>query len=219
MRVSTFGFSIAALALFFSACGDDGPVATGGAAGSTTTGGTAGTGAAAGTGATAGTGGTAGTGASTGTAGNGGCGGGCNTGECMTAADCAADEYCLLPEDCYPVGMCALKSSACNGATDAACGCNGTSYSSACEAAAAGESVHISVTECSDPPAGQFPCGTGYCKLGEEYCRSDSNGVACAAIPASCGGTATCVCVLDGTDCTICYPTKADGILALGCGG
>lgn len=100
--------------------------------------------------------------------GTGGCGGGClDPGQCYDSGECAAGEFCLH-DNCYPVGECKPILKDCHAGSSEVCGCNGTVYDDACAAAAAGESSYLSFTECSTPPAGQFPCGTGYCKLDAE---------------------------------------------------
>ena len=147
-------------------------------------------------------------------------GGGCpGPGECIDTADCGPGEYCRFLELCHPFGDCVPKSEACGGPATEVCGCDGKVYASRCDAAAAGESVHVSLTECSEPPEGQFPCGSGYCTVGVEYCRQDADDeIGCAAMPNGCEATPTCSCIITATDCAICGPTKGGGALALSCG-
>jgi len=150
--------------------------------------------------------------------GGGGCGGGClGPGECYSSSDCAADQYCLQ-QDCYPWGQCALIPGDCPADPSPACGCNGTAYDSSCAAAVAGQSAHLSLTECSDLPAGQFPCGAGFCSLADEYCRQGSDGaLACLARPAECADDPSCGCLAGEIGCGLCTPTKGGGALATEC--
>lgn len=171
---------------------------------------------------TAGTGGASATSSSTtttsDTGGTGGCGGGCiDPGQCHSSSDCAANEYCLQ-DNCYPIGNCTPVPSDCPSNADSVCGCDGIAYDDACAAAAAGQSAYLSVTECSVPPAGQLPCGTGYCSLTDEYCRQGSDGaLACIALPAACANDPSCSCVIGEIDCSVCTPTTAGGALATEC--
>jgi len=198
MRPITFGFahllfaSVAALA----ACGSGVDTTGGGASTSSSS-----------------------TSASSSTSTSGGCGGGClGPGDCYTSGDCNAGEYCRRTEDCNPQGTCAPVADACPGAQSPVCGCDGTSYASVCEAAMAGQSAHVSVTECTDPPAGKFPCGTGYCDLATEYCRQSKDGtIACQPVPTACASDPTCPCLAGKVDCSVCYPMKAGGALELAC--
>ncbi|UQA58733.1 hypothetical protein [Polyangium aurulentum] len=170
-----------------------------------------------------GTGGSGGSGgasssSSGGDGGTGGCGGGCvDPGQCYDTADCAAGEFCQL-DNCYPIGQCKPNPTDCPAVADQVCGCNGTVYDNACAAAAAGQSGYLSFTECSNPPAGEFACGTGYCKLDTEYCRQGTDGaLACAAKPAECGADSDCECLSGKTNCSVCMPAKGGGLLLTVC--
>lgn len=154
--------------------------------------------------------------ASSGSGGSGGCGGGClDPGQCYESSECKANEYCLH-DNCYPIGQCTPMPDACT--PDPVCGCNGKIYADACTASADGQSGYLSYTECSDPPAGQFPCGTGYCTLASEYCRQGTDGaLSCMALPAECAADPSCSCVIDKTTCGTCTPTKGGGELLTQC--
>lgn len=158
------------------------------------------------------------TAASSSTSGSG-CGGGClGPTDCFTNDDCKTGEVCMRPEDCDPEGTCAPVADACSGAQSPVCGCDGVSYASPCAAAMAGQSAHLSATECSTSPAGEFPCGTGYCELATEYCRQAQDGtLACQPVPAACASDPTCDCVDDKVGCSACTSTKAGGAVALAC--
>jgi hypothetical protein len=82
----------------------------------------------------------------------------------------------------------------------------------------AGQSPHISLTECTTPPAGQFPCGAGYCDLATQYCRQSKDGtIACQPLPAACASDPTCSCIAGKVDCGVCSPTKGGGALESEC--
>lgn len=149
-----------------------------------------------------------------------GCGGGClGVGECGSAADCGDSEYCQKDEDCLGLGRCAPLPTTCAAPVDpseAVCGCNGELYATACEANQAGQSAHVSVTECSTPPAGMFACGDGYCDVSTEYCAQvDGGDIGCRALPAACT-VPSCDC-FDYNVCGTCIPRSDGGLLGLHC--
>lgn len=148
----------------------------------------------------------------------GGCGGGClGPGQCYSKGDCSAEEFCLQ-DNCYPIGQCTPIANACPGAQGEACGCHGVLYKDACSAAEAGYSTHLSVTECSALPPGQFPCGSGFCDLMSQYCRQGTDGsLTCATPPPECAAELSCSCLAGQIDCGICWPTKGGGSLATEC--
>ena len=116
------------------------------------------------------------------------------------------------------MGTCAPIPGDCPADASLVCACDGKVYDTACDAAAAGQSAHVSLTECSALPDGMFPCGDGFCKLAVEYCRVGSDGVpACAAPPPACANDASCGCLAGNIDCGSCSPTKGGGALATLC--
>ena len=61
---------------------------------------------------------------------------------CTNNATCIATEYCQKSEGtCAGDGVCAMRPDVCTTEVDPACGCDGTTYNNACEAAVAGVSV------------------------------------------------------------------------------
>ena len=89
-------------------------------------------------------------------------------------------------------------------------------YSNECNAQQAG--VDITTADKCTPPTGTFACGTTYCDKAGTYCAvlvSDVAGVpddhACRALPAGCGGAATCSCLAGEACGDRCSGTLADG--------
>jgi hypothetical protein len=110
-------------------------------------------------------------------------------GECDPApadcggATCAANEYCDYGAACSGAGTCRRRPEACPDIYSPGCGCDGTTYGNACEAAAAGVSV-ASDGECGAAGLCSPPCGPG------ESCQ------ACRG-----AGGVIYVCLPDGTIC------------------
>lgn len=75
-----------------------------------------------------------------GVAGEGGVAGGGGSG-CTTNEDCDAADYCASDVSCDEPGECVARPVLCPLVFDPVCGCNGTTYSNSCEAAAAGVRV------------------------------------------------------------------------------
>ena len=70
---------------------------------------------------------------------------------CKSNDDCAENEYCATPPgECDGGGECAVKPEICTEIWDPVCGCNDKTYSNACSAAAAGQSVAYK-GECRKP--------------------------------------------------------------------
>ena len=158
-----------------------------------------------------------------------GCGGGCHDdddyeehddhddGDCFGDGDCADGQYCAM-HDCTQ-GICSPKPADCHAAApEPVCGCDGVTYESACVAAQAGRSTKLFAAECQPAPAGQFPCGAGFCAAGTEYCHVDASGQAtCQAQPDGCEAS-DCPCLMDATGCYECG-FKGDGLYVDQCQG
>ncbi|MDQ3035703.1 MAG: hypothetical protein M3Y87_25075 [Myxococcota bacterium] len=93
-------------------------------------------------------------------------------GGCSGNGDCAGTEYCSLPEaTCSGVGACQMRPEFCIGIFDPVCGCDGTTYGNACNAAAAGVNVQHR-GECGAPdvclgaPAPTCCFDDGHCAVG-----------------------------------------------------
>jgi hypothetical protein len=71
---------------------------------------------------------------------------------CADNSQCAGEEFCATaPGMCGAFGECTERPQDCPPVSDPACGCDGTTYGNACEAAAAGVSVEFDGT-CVVPP-------------------------------------------------------------------
>ena len=133
----------------------------------------------------------------------------CKPPACTGNDDCMDREYCAKAEgDCDGEGACQPRPLGCPDVWDPVCGCDGRTYSNACDAAAAGVNVDYP-GECVPPPcSGNDQCG------GREYC---------AKAPGDCDGRGTCetrpqacplifepVCGCDG----VTYPNKCFAAMA-----
>jgi hypothetical protein len=130
-------------------------------------------------------------------------------------ATCGRNEYCDYdgPVSCGAAdgtGVCRARPTVCAPDTTIVCGCDGTSYPSACEAAAHGTDV-ASTGSCGGDAV--FACGpSDLCTTASEYCQVTMGGAAgsppryaCRALPASCAMPATCAScfpVTPGGSCT-----------------
>ncbi|HET9954219.1 MAG TPA: DUF6748 domain-containing protein [Polyangiaceae bacterium] len=123
-------------------------------------------------------------------------------------SECAAGEYCDFPPgaNCGRAdapGVCASKPQICTKEFKPVCGCDGVTYSNACQAAASGVSVEF------DGPCAPEPkvCGTivglscdegEYCDFGVGQCLTADAGGECRPFPQVCLEIFDPVCGCDG---------------------
>ncbi|MEZ6084416.1 MAG: Kazal-type serine protease inhibitor domain-containing protein [Phycisphaerae bacterium] len=127
--------------------------------------------------------------------------------ECFDNSECEPDEMCLTGDGCGAAGECVLKPVACPDNFDPVCGCDGQTYSNACNASAAGVNVDydgVCVITCQN----DNECLPG------EYCATDVGacgaGGECKTIPVACTQEYIPVCGCDGqTYSNKCYAAKA----------
>lgn len=106
---------------------------------------------------------------------------------CANDQECPAGAYCRRDVgDCQGEGTCALRGRACPAIWIPVCGCDGHTYSSACEAEATGVNV-ASTGMCDIPCDVASPCGSGqFCELPPGVCASNLDQGRCVEIPDLC---------------------------------
>lgn len=171
-------FALVALA----ACGNDGESGAGGQAGAS------------------------GSGGSAGTAGSGGTGGAGGQSGAWCAQECTEAEYCAGPS-CEGEGTCEQRPTTCPAVVDPVCGCDGTTYENACEAAKAGVRVDFE---------GQCPCSSNQDCFAFQYCDQGTvcaNGSgSCIERPQDCPAVFVPVCGCDGTTYSNACEAHAAGV-------
>lgn len=130
---------------------------------------------------------------------------------CTVSDDCAIEEYCAkLLGDCDGEGTCTLRPVVCPRSVEPVCGCDGVTYSNACYAAAAGQSVDYP-GECGMPCFENDDCPA------DQYCAKylgdcDGEGQCADRLPdiVQCFAVWDPVCGCDGeTYSNACYAAKA----------
>ena len=150
---------------------------------------------------------------------------------CGGAGDCKYTEWCDLGGYCPNVltkkGTCKPKPTACPDLYAPTCGCDGTVYSSPCDAQSAG--VDVNKEGGCVAPAGWLGCGGGFCMTDLSYCIATPNDAvspqdpiktyySCANLPTACQKSTDCACFPKNVPCPQTSCLYKDGF-TVGCPG
>ncbi len=115
---------------------------------------------------------------------------------CLTNADCTASEYCA-GAGCDVEGTCEARPQVCSSNVAPVCGCDGTTYDNACDAAEAG--VRVASNGACPSPGGTCASNTD-CEA-TQYCAGNGCGGQgyCQTKPQTCPLYVMPVCGCDGT--------------------
>ena len=142
---------------------------------------------------------------------------------CTGSLPCAFGSYCDVPDDSCGtgalLGTCKPVPAGCGPGGPAVCGCGGTVFASACEAAKS--LADVDGNSGCNTPGNTFPCGGYFCQVGKQVCRRTTTLGApvpdqylCIDIPPGCGdgcGCQLCEQCPPGGPCGFCGP-DGDGV-------
>ena len=133
---------------------------------------------------------------------------------CGGAGDCKPSEWCDVGGFCPNVltkkGTCKARPMGCPDLYAPTCGCDGTVYSSPCDAQAAG--IDTNKQGGCVAPAGWISCGAGFCQSDFSFCVATPNDAVspqdpikvyytCANLPPACQKATSCACFPKNVPC------------------